>query len=49
MKFMKARMNKWREVIMCIILGCVIGLLVMQVIENIRVSLEDDADEQDEM
>ena len=38
-----------REVIMCIILGCVIGLLVMQGIENIRVSLEDDADEQDEL
>ena len=39
-----------REVIMCIILGCIIGLLVMQVIENIRVSLEeDDADEQDEL
>lgn len=38
-----------REVIMCIILGCVIGLLVMQVAENIRVSLEDDADEQDEL
>lgn len=38
-----------REFIMCIILGCVIGLLIMQVIENIRVSLEDDADEQDEL
>ena len=38
-----------REFIMCIILGCVIGLLVMQVAENIRVSLEDDADEQDEL
>lgn len=38
-----------REFIMCIILACVIGLLVMQVIENIRVSLEDDADEQDEL
>lgn len=38
-----------REVIMCIILGCVIGLLIMQVAENIRVSLEDDADEQDEL
>ena len=38
-----------REVIMCIILGCVIGLLILQVAENIRVSLEDDADEQDEM
>lgn len=38
-----------REVIMCIILGCVIGLLILQVAENIRVSLEDDADEQDEL
>ena len=38
-----------REFIMCIILGCVIGLLIMQVAENIRVSLEDDADEQDEL
>ena len=39
-----------REVIMCIILGCVIGLLIMQVAENIRISLEkDDADEQDEL
>lgn len=37
-----------REVVMCIILGCIIGLFVMQVIENIRVSLENDADEQDE-
>ena len=46
---MKARMNKMREVIMCIILGCVIGLLILQVAENIRVSLEDDADEQDEL
>lgn len=38
-----------REVIMCIILGCVIGLLILQVAENIRISLEDDADEQDEL
>ena len=38
-----------REVIMCIILGCIIGLLILQVAENIRISLEDDADEQDEM
>lgn len=38
-----------REVIMCIILGCIIGLLILQVAENIRVSLEDDADEQDEL
>lgn len=38
-----------REFIMCIILGCVIGLLILQVAENIRISLEDDADEQDEM
>ena len=38
-----------REFIMCIILGCVIGLLILQVVENIRVSLEDDADEQDEL
>lgn len=38
-----------REVIMCIILGCVIGLLILQVAENIRVSLEDDVDEQDEL
>lgn len=38
-----------REFIMCIILGCVIGLLILQVAENIRVSLEDDADEQDEL
>lgn len=37
-----------REVIMCIILGCIIGLLILQIAENIRVSLEDDADEQDE-
>lgn len=37
-----------REVVMCIILGCVIGLLILQIVENIRVSLdEDDADEQD--
>ena len=35
---------------MCIILGCVIGLLILQVAENIRISLEeDDADEQDEL
>ena len=38
-----------REFIMCIILGCIIGLLILQVAENIRISLEDDADEQDEM
>ena len=38
-----------REVIICIILGCIIGLLIFQVAENIRVSLEDDADEQDEL
>lgn len=38
-----------REAIMCIILGCVIGLLILQVAENIMVSLEDDADEQDEL
>lgn len=38
-----------REFIMCIILGCVIGLLILQVAENIRISLEDDADEQDEL
>lgn len=38
-----------REFIMCIILGCIIGLLILQVAENIRVSLEDDADEQDEL
>lgn len=38
-----------REFIMCIILGCIIGLLILQVAENIRISLEDDADEQDEL